>query len=41
MATNEGRIEEPRRPGFLSSAAQTFGSQIAVAVISLGNALIV
>jgi len=41
MATIEEKLEEPRRPGFLSSAAQTFGSQIAVAVISLGNALIV
>jgi O-antigen/teichoic acid export membrane protein len=41
MATTEEELEEPRRPGFLSSAAQTFGSQIAVAVISLGNALIV
>lgn len=41
MASDEERTDEPRRPGFLSSAAQTFGSQIAVAVISLGNALIV
>ena len=41
MATVEKKLEESRRPGFLSSAAQTFGSQIAVAVISLGNALIV
>jgi O-antigen/teichoic acid export membrane protein len=41
MATIEEEIQESRRPGFLSSAAQTFGSQIAVALISLGNALIV
>jgi O-antigen/teichoic acid export membrane protein len=40
MATIEEEIE-PQRPGFLSSAVQTFGSQVAVAVISLGNALIV
>ena len=41
MATIEEELEDPRRPGFFSAAAQTFGSQIAVAIISLGNALIV
>jgi O-antigen/teichoic acid export membrane protein len=41
MATIEEELEQPGRPGFLSSAFQTFGSQVAVAVLSLGNALVV
>jgi O-antigen/teichoic acid export membrane protein len=41
MASIEEELEQPSRPGFLSSAVQTFGAQIAVAVISLGNALVV
>src|SRR5262245_16104933 len=41
MVTIEDELQPPGRPGFFSSALQTFGSQIAVAVLSLGNALIV
>jgi O-antigen/teichoic acid export membrane protein len=43
MATIDEDIEQPGRgrPDFLSSAAQTYAAQIVVAVLSLGNALIV
>lgn len=41
MATIDEELEQPRRPDFFSSAVQTYAAQIAVAVLSLGNALIV
>ena len=41
MATIEDELEQSRRPDFLSSALQTYAAQVAVAVLSLGNALLV
>jgi O-antigen/teichoic acid export membrane protein len=41
MAARDHALDEPKRPGFFSTAVQTYGSQIGVAVFSLGNALIV
>lgn len=41
MATIDEELEQPKRPDFVSSAVQTYAAQIAVAVLSLGNALIV
>src|SRR5215210_4170703 len=41
MAAKTTQVKEPGRGRFLSTAAQTYGVQLGVAVISLGNALIV
>ena len=41
MAATSELTDDPRRRGFLSTAAQTYGAQIGVAVVSLGNVMIV
>jgi O-antigen/teichoic acid export membrane protein len=41
MSAQDSRASEVRRPGFLSAAIQTYGAQIGVAFLSLGNVLIV